>query len=96
MSEQTEETFALPSSQADRKKIKDMLHEITAQMQIIDDRRESIKDVVDAIHSDFKLPKKIIKQLAKTLHKHNYDDVAHESTIFEIVYEGILNSNQSN
>lgn len=93
MSDKTEESFVLPSSQADRKKIKDLLHEITAQMQIISDRKEAIKDVVTAIHDEFKLPKKIINQLARTMFKHNYDDVTHDTSIFEIVYEGIVASN---
>lgn len=86
------DNFVLPSSQEDRKRIRNMLYEITAQMQMISDRREAIKDIVDVIHEEFKLPKKIINQLARTLFKHNYEDVTHESTIFEIVYEGILAS----
>ena len=85
------ESFSLPTSDADKKKLKDMLYEITAQMQMVADRKEAIKDIVDAIHSDFKLPKKIVNQLAKTLYKHDYDDVTHEASIFETVYEGIFN-----
>lgn len=87
--------ITVPSSQADRKKIKDALHEISGHYQFIDDRKEAVKDIINGLHDDFNIPKKIIAKLAKTLYKHNYTDVSQESTIFECFYESIVESAQA-
>lgn len=85
------ENFTMPSSPADRKRIKDALHEIAGALQFIKDKRSFIKDVVEDISKSYDIPKKIVSKAATTLHKHNYDDVTQESTTFEIFYETLLN-----
>lgn len=85
-----EASFTLPSSQADRKKIREVLNTIAGEYQMIDDRKASVKDTIEALHEEFKIPKKIIAKLAQTIHKHNYSDLSHESSVFELFYEGIV------
>ena len=83
-------SYVLPSNPEDRKKIKALLQEISAQYQMIDDRRAAIKDVIDALHADFKIPKKISAKLAKTLYNHNYDKVSEETELFKLFYEEVI------
>lgn len=89
--------FTLPSNEADRTKIRKMLQELSGQLQMIDDRKAAAKDIVDALYQQYKIPKKIISKLAKTIHNDDYDDVSHETSLFETVYEVIIaNTNSSN
>lgn len=83
-------TYVLPSNPEDRKKIKSLLQAISAQYQMIDDRRALIKDTIDALHADFKIPKKISAKLAKTLYNHNYDKVSEETELFKLFYEEVV------
>lgn len=83
-------SYVLPSNPEDRKKIKALLQEISAQLQMIDDRKEAIKGVIDALHADFKIPKKISSKLARTLYKHDYDKVKEESDLIALFYEELV------
>lgn len=83
-------SYVLPSNPEDRKKIKSLLQEISAQLQMIDDRKEAIKGVIDALHADFKIPKKISSKLARTLYKHDYDKVKEESDLITLFYEELV------
>lgn len=83
-------SFTLPSSKSDKEKIKNMLQVVTGEMQMIEDRRSSIKDTIAALHEEFKIPKKILTKLAKTMYKHDYSDVTHEIDVFQLCYEGII------
>lgn len=77
----------LPSNPADRKKIKQQLHLITAQMQLIGDGRSAVKDIIDLLFDEYKIPKKVIRKLAKTMYDSNYVEVSAENTQFEVIYE---------
>lgn len=83
-------TFVLPSNPEDRKKIKSLLLEISGQFQMIDDKKAYIKDVTDDLHEKFKMPKKLIGKLARTVYKHDYDKVSEESELFNLFYEEIV------
>lgn len=84
--------YTLPSNPADRKKIKDMLHEMAGALQFIDDKREFMKDVAESIQEKYQIPKKISMKMARTLHKNNYVDVSSETdqftTLFEVLFQG--------
>lgn len=82
----------IPSNPADRKRIKDALHEIVGCYQFIDDKKSYIKDVLDTLKENYDIPKKIATKMARTMHKHNYQDVSNESTTFELLYETIVNT----
>jgi hypothetical protein len=82
--------YSLPSNPEDRKKIKSQLQTISAQLQMIDDRKEVIKGIIDALQADYKIPKKISSKLARTLHKHDYDKVKEESDLVALFYEELV------
>lgn len=79
-----------PSSKTDRKKLKTMLTECTYCMQRADDEKESIKDIIEEIHTQFEVPKKIARKVATTMYKTNYEDVQSENEDFEILYENLV------
>lgn len=86
---------ALPSSPADRKRMKTMLSEATYCKQRIDDERQSIKDIVTRIHEEFELPKKLVTKLIGTLYKQDYADRVAEEEDFQFLYEAIVHPNAS-
>jgi hypothetical protein len=82
----------VPSSPVDRQKMKTMLAEMTHCMQRIDDERESIKEIANNIASDYGVDKKIVNKIARTMYKHNYNDIQAEQAHFEELYELIVES----
>lgn len=84
--------FTMPSNPADRKKIKEALHEMQGALQFIDDKRAFMKDTAEALQEQFQIPKKISMKMARTLHKNNYTDVSSETdqftTLFEVLFQG--------
>lgn len=84
--------FTMPSSPADRQKIKDQIYEMSGALQFIDDKRAYMKDVAEALQEEFEIPKKITMKMARTVHKNNYRDVEAEAdqftTMFETLFKG--------
>jgi len=79
----------------ERKKFKSALAAITHELQMIDDRRESIKEQYGELSSMYGLDKKIIRKLATTMYKHNYTDVVDEMNHFQALYETLVNGKLS-
>ena len=87
--------FTLPSSPEDRKKIKRMIEECSGQLQMIDDRKASIKETIAAIHEDYKIPKKVLSKAIQIHHKNNFAETSHDNSVLEMVVEGILGQESS-
>ena len=49
------------------KSIRDALNEISNEMVVIDSHKEAIKDVINALYDNFKIPKKVIGPNAKAI-----------------------------
>ena len=90
MSNEENATFTLPSDPTKRKKISDAIHEMAGALQFIDDKRAFMKDVADALAEEYEIPKKISLKMARTLHKHNYSDVAQETDVFVTCFETLF------
>jgi len=82
--------ITIPSSPTDRQKMKQMLAEMTHCLQRADDEKESMKEIADAVHNQFDVPKKIVNKLARTMYKHNYADLQAENEDFELLYETLV------
>jgi len=93
-----EQHFTMPSNPNDRKRIRDALYEMSGALQVIDDKREFMKDVAKMLEDEFQVPKKISAKMARTLHKNNYQDVHVEadqfSTIFETLFQGTTSADE--
>lgn len=95
MSDTTNEVVAsegvtIPSSPADRKRLKDMIVECTHCLQRIEDQKEAMKDIVETIQNEFTIPKKMGNKLARTMFKRNYDSLQQENEDFENLYELVV------
>ena len=80
------------SSPADRKKIKDALHEISGSMTRIDAEKDYIREAVKELADEFKLSKRTLNKMARVYHKQNYSQEVASHEEFEGLYETILES----
>ena len=71
------------------KSIRDALNEISNEMVVIDSHKEAIKDVIDALYDNFKIPKKVLRRMAKTHHKQSFQEEVTEDNEFEALYLGM-------
>lgn len=84
------DTSFIPSSEDDRKRVKEAVAEGSGFLQRIDDYKSQITDIVNMLHDNFGIPKKQGRLMIKTHYKQNYLDVSTESTVFEVLYETIF------
>jgi hypothetical protein len=84
------DTDFLPQTDDGRKKVRDAVDEACGLKQIVKDKNEQIKDVIDYMHSEFDIPKKIARQMINTRFKDNYLEVSRDHTVLEVVYETIF------
>lgn len=76
----------------DEEQLKDLkgnIDEIVVCMQKVQALNESIKDIIDLSYDNLKIPKKIIKRMAKTQFKQNFRNEVAEHTEFESLYEAL-------
>ena len=71
------------------KSIRDALNEISNEMVVIDSHKEAIKDVINALYDNFKIPKKVLRRMAKTHHKQSFQEEVTEDNEFEALYIGM-------
>lgn len=71
------------------KVLKNGLKEMSDVMTMQEAQKEVLKDITNSIFEELKIPKKIIRKMAKTYHKKNYSEVVAEQEEFELLYEGI-------
>ncbi len=74
-----------------KKGIKEMSDVFTMQ----EAQRETLKEIIDSMYEELKIPKRIIRKIAKTYHKRNYDEVVVENEEFSLLYEGVLEEMKS-
>lgn len=77
-------------NQADRQKLKAMLVEMTNCLQRADDERESLKEIAENAEETFGVKKKLVAKLARTMYKHDYEDLQEENRHFEFLYESLV------
>ena len=73
----------------DLKKLKGYVDEVVLHMHKNDGNNQAIKDIVDIAHDELKIPKKILKRMAKTQHKNSFQTEVAESKEFEALFESI-------
>ncbi len=74
----------------DLKAFKQVLIALTDDLQIIEDRRECIKETIDEASGEYGVDKRHIRKLAKVMFKHNYQDIQEENEHFEFLYEAVV------
>ncbi len=75
---------------SDVTKLKGVIVDIATQLQVIDDRRLVVKEIIDETAKKYNVPKKYISKMAKTYFKDNFDEVSTESEEFSQLYMSVM------
>lgn len=75
------------------KTVKDGVKEMSVHFTRIDDEKLALKDIVNSIHDDTKLNKKLINRIAKSYYKNSFNDEVTLDTEFESLYTNIIGTN---
>jgi endonuclease V-like protein UPF0215 family len=71
--------------------LKDAIDEMIIVMEKQESQRLAMKDILDATFDTLKIPKKIIRKLAKVQYKQTFQEEVAEQGEFESLFEGITN-----
>ena len=74
----------------DRKKLKDVLTEVSNSMIRIKSEREFIKESIEEAAEKFQMNKKILRKMAKVYHNNSFTDEIMEMEEFQTLYESIV------
>ena len=72
------------------KQLKGYVDEVVLHMNRNQANNEAIKDIVSAANDELKVPKKIIKRMAKTQFKQSFQVEIAEDKEFEALFESML------
>lgn len=73
-----------------KKKLKDAIKEMSDSYLRIEAERELQKQILDTISDEIGVDKKIIRKMARTYHKQDFDLVREEHETFEASYESVF------
>lgn len=79
------------SSPEDRKKIREMLQEVSNSMTRIAGEKDYIREALKEFSKQYEIPKRTLNKMAKIYHKQSYNLEQQEFEEFETLYETILN-----
>jgi hypothetical protein len=71
------------------KKLKGYIDEVVLHMNRNKANNEAIKDIIDIAYDELKLPKKIVKRMAKTQFNNSFQTEVAESKEFEALFESM-------
>lgn len=83
----------MPSNKEDLKKIDTALQQMSDAKTRIEAEQDHIKEIVQVIHEDFQLEKRLIRQLAKVWHMRNYAEEVTQQEEFQEAYEALTGIN---
>lgn len=90
------QTFVMPSSLEDRKKIMETMGEISASMTRMEGEKDYIKKSISDLSQKFQIPKKLLNRFSRVYHKQNYADELGANSEFETMVELLINPNKNN
>lgn len=79
----------LPSSPADRQKIRNAIDEISKSMTRIDAERDLILETVKEICKTYTLPRRAFRKLVGVIHKNTFNEEVASHEEFETLYESL-------
>ena len=80
----------IPSSPADRKKIRDAMNEISHSYTRIAAEKDFIKEAIDVLEDDHDLPKKYLRKVATAYHKQNITETTEVVSDVEALYDALF------
>ena len=79
-------------TEEERNKLKNAIVEYSNALTRIEAEKDFIKELVNNLHEQYDIDKKIINTIAKTYHKQQFNQLKEEHTTLEMLYETILGS----
>jgi hypothetical protein len=73
----------------DKAKVLGCLQEISNSLTRIQTERDLIREVLQKMQDECKIPKKLGRKLGKTYHKRNYEEEVAEQNDFQTIYENV-------
>lgn len=70
-------------------KLKDYVSETVRVLQSMDVKKVELRDIINAAHEDLKIPKKIIRRMAKVQMNQSFQEEVAEYKEFEALFEGM-------
>ena len=80
----------IPSSPADRLKIRNSMAEVSNAYARIEGERAYIKEAIDLLAEDFELPKKYLRKVATAYHKQNIAETSEVADDVETLYDAVF------
>ena len=77
------------------KVLKNGIRELSDVYTMMEAQKDTAKSIIDSVFEELKIPKKIIRKVAKAYHKRNYDSVVAENEEFQLFYEGVVKDQQT-
>lgn len=71
--------------------LKSAIDEMIVVMEKQDAQRLHMKDIIDSTFDTLKIPKKILRKMAKVQYKQSFQEEVAEQSEFESLFEGITN-----
>lgn len=86
----TDNSFTVPSDPEVRKRIRQAVAEASAQLQMISDRKEALKEIAKMAKDELEVPKRTFNKMVKAFHKQEYAAIVHDNEVFQTFYESIM------
>lgn len=80
-------SIVLPSTPADRKRLKDAMQEISNSYLRQEAEREFVKEAIISLEEDIGIPKKYLGKMARIYHKQNVSEIVSEIEEIEALLE---------
>lgn len=75
---------------ADAKKLRDGINEMCGCLQKMEDQKEAMGDIADALSKLTGIKKPILNKVAKAVHSSKFEQISHDNDHFEYVYEAVM------
>jgi hypothetical protein len=73
--------------EADRVKLKKVLDDVSNMMTMMESERSAINEAISEASKLFNIDKKVLRKIARTYHKQNFNDEVATNETFVEVYE---------
>lgn len=85
-------SIIIPSSEADRKRIKEAMQEISNSYLRQEAEREFVKEAIASLEDDVGIPKKYLGKMSRIYHKQNMSEIVSEIEDIEALLETVNNA----
>lgn len=83
-------TFVMPSSDADKKKLLGYMQEISNALAMIEGQRDQINAILDTGLDELDIPKKVLRKASKVYHKRNFSEVEGDFETIRDIYTAVV------